>query len=245
MQHTRERRVIRAVVTQKPLVRLLAEKRLSESKPSLGLNKLLQYLLQLEERLARLGDEAETLGLISNARNAFNMVFNSIRITAEAIDHYERDWPNHIAGFSDEKVKKTYDEFIVRIGEITKSSLIRTLSYIEYAAKEKIRTSTDAAFSKINNALSKGEPVNLSWIINASMTNGLVDFTTQKEWEGIIELRNCMVHNNGFAEFTETYRVAGMTLDFQKGKNLRFDIGIFASLIEIAMILFINWLRKV
>jgi len=47
------------------------------------------------------------------------------------------------------------------------------------------------------------ELFNPSWIINLSINNGLIDYATYKARQEINELRNCIAHNNTFAEFTE------------------------------------------
>jgi hypothetical protein len=207
--------------------------------------QIVDYLMIVQNRIAIIGDEAEKNGRITADYNAFNMTFNVVRITAEAIDYYDRDWSNHTATFSTEKTQRTYEEFVQRIGELLKFCLIRTLSYIEYAAKEKIRRSNILALVEIKKAIEEGKRVNLAWIVNSSFKHGLIDSDTQKKWEGLNELRNCIVHNGGFADFAGSYIVDGFEIEFRKGENLRFELNVFISLIDSAIRVFELWLVKV
>jgi hypothetical protein len=219
-------------------------KTLNQYVPVLGMQKLIDYLMELQDRIAKVSDGAVKNGLITPNYNAFDSSFNIVRITAETIDYYEKDWSHHTSTFSEELVRRTHTDFINRVGESIKSCLIRTLSHIEYGAKEKIKGTSNAAFDNIRTSLNGGKRVNLSWITTVSLKNQWIDQKTQKEWEAITELRNCIVHNGGIADFDESYEVEGIAIEFRKGQALMFDIGTFAYLIEILLNLYFKWLRK-
>jgi hypothetical protein len=131
----------------------------------------------------------------------FNMVNQHAIIALETLSYYHGVWSKVSAG-SVADPWRARQENAERVNIITKAMFILSMSAFEFTAKETIK-------SRPRNLPLKQGRVYLRNIIGASIRAGLIDPADEQPWEGVIELRNILVHNNGIADKTATYQLLG------------------------------------
>jgi hypothetical protein len=151
--------------------------------------------------------------------NALNMVNQYAVMAMELTSFYFEVWsklrPDQL--LDPEATKRENGE---RIVGLTKSAFIMSVSSLEFAAKS-------AIVARPSRLPAPTGRVYLRKIIKDSDRAGLIAHAEDSPWEGIIEVRNVLVHNNGIADRDASFTIpGGPTIQLKSGKmtqgNLRF-----------------------
>src|SRR5712671_2576728 len=185
--------------------------------------------MELNGQLAvRYGIASEQLPI-----GALKMAGNHSVVATELLTHYLRVWSNSAAVSAN--VVSLQPENAERVVEVTKAILVLCISAFEFSLKQAV----EADPKKLSSLSGR---VDLRKIIDASATAMLIPAAEKFGWEGVIELRNSMVHNNGIAEKTETYHLpAGPTISLYAGKTIQGELGLFAEVLVWSVEAFARW----
>lgn len=154
----------------------------------------------------------------------FGMAFNSITLTIELLDFYYNTWAAQSTGICS-SVEEAREQNAQRVILIQKMCLIELMSSLEFCAKRIVANSL-SVFGKFKGRIYLGK------IMERSNELGFVDDETLRLWQGLINHRNSLVHNNGFASETDQYAYPSVTLNVTDGAMTRGTIREFAALTE-------------
>jgi hypothetical protein len=143
-------------------------------------------------------------------------------IALELLSHYMNIWskvPSALITDPDRMLRENTE----RVMTLTKAMYVLSISGMEFSARNAILT-----FRKIPPQSGR---VHLRKILAESAKAGLIDSETANRWEGIIEVRNMIVHNNGISDISKTYFYPnGPTISLNAGRMTRGNLMIFAEL---------------
>lgn len=180
----------------------------------------------LRDKAKRHGDEIAGLFHVQPHElpaNVFAMAFNDITIALELLDHYYKIW-----GDPTTKVSTTREEAIKqnaeRVVAIHKMVFIGIMSSFEFCGKQVVNQSPYLGTFKGR--------IYLRMIMEMSKAKKIISDSNFNLWEGIINLRNTMVHNNGIAEINMVYRYPKCELKMSTGKMTQGNLFLFHSLTD-------------
>jgi len=203
------------------------------------MDDLIKLYWDLRSTAEKHGDEFSKINLGNNefAASFFNMAFNDITITLEILDYYNNLWMKlNPKNFSN--VDKTRDQNSQRIILIQKICFIEIMSMFEFTAKKVVIQNEDI-FEKF-----KGR-IYLRQIMKRSYERKVIDKARQNQWNGALELRNTLVHNNGISDNDKEYVYSKkLTLSFSKGEMTRGHHTLFPLLINWLLEETRKWLRS-
>lgn len=156
----------------------------------------------------------------------YGMSFNSITLALELLDCYFRIWQKIDA--SDKKVKDvegSRKENTQRVISIQRLTFIEIMSSFEYAAKQ-IVSIKQATFGEFRGR------IYLSRIMEKSLELGQLNQDQLKQWNGVIRLRNSLVHNNGISEETAIYQYPNVEINVIEGMKTQGNLTYFGYIIE-------------
>jgi len=174
----------------------------------------------------------------------FSMIFNNATMVLEVLDNYYKYWSRSYIGLKQQEIDRTKKQNAERVIDITKWSFIHTISSFEYSAKQIIKYSNNNQFQKLKNDLQNGKRVYILGIMKTSKDSGLISDGDYNEWDGIIYLRNCLVHNNGVADKDATLKIGTITVNCKKDKMIQGKLDIFFNLVDTSMDLYNQWIQK-
>jgi len=191
------------------------------------MEKTLEQVKQLRKKTYDYDDEvAESIGVQSNEIpvNVFPMIFNKLTLGLELLNYYLEIWRKIIRPKSSslEEAKKENRERVITIQRMI---FIEVMSSIEFCFKEYVKKYPE----KIDNITGR---IYLSKIINKSNERDIVINSESTLWEGIIELRNALVHNNGISDETAEYVYPNCKLILCENKMIQGDLKLFLNLID-------------
>lgn len=132
------------------------------------------------------------------------------------------------------------DENTRRISSICKASFISSMSAIEYCAKE-----TTSKYLKSLTAEAKKD-IYLSFIITESFKANIIKEESKKFWQGLNQIRNCLVHNNGIANNNNTYSIDDtLTISMTKGEPISSTLSFFPIAIKALAHKYDEWARAI
>ena len=169
----------------------------------------------------------------------FGMIFNNLTLSLELISYYDNVWKaaSTTNATSVEEARKQNGERILLIQKMT---FISILSSLEFCFKNYVHT-FPAKIGDCRNARGK---VYLLDIINRSKSTGIVSPDNLELWEGLIHLRNYLVHNNGVAQETKTYRYPNSQLVLVDGQMTQGNLKLFPHLIDWLLDASKNWVGE-
>ena len=148
----------------------------------------------------------------------FNAVFNNIILTIEFLNYYETLWSD-IKPTSSKNVEKAKEENAQRVTLIQKMSFIEIMSFFEFFSKRIVQERSKFGRFSGNIYLSK--------IMSKKRDIGLIDDTKLNLWDGVIRLRDSLVHNNGISEETATYSYPDFIIQVTDGKMTQVKLNLF------------------
>lgn len=209
--------------------------------------RLLLPLADIRQKLKRYGDWLDKLKV--KIPNSFNMIFNSTTLTLEILSYYYMEWgkPRAVPSSEVERIKKENAE---RVMEITKWMFIHALSILEYSTKELLKIINEEnlppELKELKNELQQGKRIYLRRIMDKSREAKLIDNEQYRTWEGLIEIRNVIIHNNAIADRTETFKLSDeLEVSFSKGEMLKGKLDFFIKLLNITIDRHHLWVRNV
>ncbi len=135
-------------------------------------------------------------------------------------------------------------EFQSRVLEMLRQQFISTMSAIEFCAREAVAIAKDSPLATAIGPLEKRD-LYLRLIMQKSQRLGLVSGDDLGTWTTLIEIRNMLVHNNGYADVATIYEVAGQTLTLAPGKMTEIATFLaFPKFAEEAVLQYGKWLRS-
>ncbi len=204
------------------------------------LEELLQSLDAIRKKVSEYEDSTKPF---PESPNVFAMMYNDVTLTVELLNHYYRLWKKPVIGISPEMVEQVKNENAERVLVISKWSFVSTLSSIEWHSKEIMRLTTGDLFSELKQRLLNGKRVYLSNIMERSKSLELIDEKKYETWQGIIAIRNTVVHNNGIASRDAKYEIDGLNVSFTGGEVVTGKLNFFVRLIEVAVDRYCEWLK--
>jgi len=191
------------------------------------MEELLKLIQSLREKSSGYGDKYDTI--IKErppvfTENLFNMVFNKLTVGYELLNFYYDIWKGPGAGTLAE-IERKRNQNAERVVTINRMIFIETLSSTEYFLKNYIQNHT----SKVGEIAGR---IYLRKIMNHFEEKGLISNTDFNLWDGLIELRNSIVHNNAISEITKVYEFPLCNLAFEKGSMVKGNLNLFLHLID-------------
>lgn len=192
---------------------------------------------QARARSVALNDQlAKKYGLASEDLpiSGLNMANQHCVLALESLLNYNNLWHSRLVNTS-VSTDQLRTESAQRVVELTKSSFILSLSAFEFCAKQSIALRP----KKIQPLQGR---IYLRKIIKESVLAGVISATDESSWEGVIELRNTLVHNNGIAEQTKSYIVPGTQgISFKSGQMSEGTLKFFPQVQSWAIEAFARW----
>ena len=146
---------------------------------------------------------------------------------------------------------KTRKEADQRIMLVLRSAWIFGLSVVEYSMKKIIRESESGPLVKWYQSLpdsvhEKGvkRGFSLRSVIAKSYKLGLVDKNQQSSWTSLQDMRNAIIHNNGYLEGNKTFTIGQITKDIKSGEKVRYSHLDGAYFIRLIPAMSKDWLEK-
>jgi len=210
--------------------------------------QLVKKVAKLREKTRQYGDEISKLLSISPSvsdprTGCFAMIFNNLTLTLELLSHYHSLWSRlNVKVSTKEEAARIRKENGERCIMILKWLFVDSLSSIEYSTKVSVAFYGGASPAK-NLAKVKGQYIYLSDIMRNSKNFNLIDDTEYDDWQNLIFLRNCMVHNNGISDRDKIFDIAGIRVVANIGKMLQGKLGFFAILAEVAIERYLAWVK--
>jgi hypothetical protein len=194
------------------------------------MDDVIKLTADLRVKAVDYGDEIAALIGISHTdlpAGVFGMIFNNLTLSLELISYYVSTWSTTTTTNTN-SVEGARIENRERILLIQKMTFISILSSVEYCFKDYIRTFP----KKIGECKDSTGRVYLSSIINTSHLSDLISDSDFELWNGLIHLRNCLVHNNGVAQETKVYSYPDSQLVFAYGQMTEGNLKLFPHLID-------------
>jgi len=113
---------------------------------------------------------------------------------------------------------------------------------MEYSAKASIASYPKNSPAK-NLIKVRGRYVYLGDIMHNSLNYGLISDNECEDWQNLIFLRNCIVHNNAISDRDKTLDIAGMSIEASAGKMLQGKLDFFAIVNEVAIERYFTWVK--
>lgn len=191
------------------------------------MENIVEMYWRLRSQSASNGDViAKTIAVAAHEQPAafFGMAFNGITLSLELIDHYCVLWKNltTTTGPSLEEAKEQNGQRVILI---QKMCFIEIMSSFEFCAKH-IVSKNPSLFGTF-----KGR-IYLEKIMTSSNELGLMDDATLHLWQGLIRLRNSLVHNNGISSETAQYFYPSVVLTVQDCSMIRGNLRQYGALTE-------------
>jgi hypothetical protein len=168
------------------------------------------------------------------------MAFNHSTLTLELLGYYYEVWQKPSGPLTIGEIEQAKKENWERCNELLKSLFVMSMSSIEYSMKASIAHYGDNSLAH-NLLKSKGHFIYLSDVIKRSEIEGLMDSSTRRDWDGLISIRNCVVHNNAIPDRTENYAIGKINVMATEGVMLQGKLDFFAILTEVAINRFFAW----
>lgn len=204
------------------------------------MKNLLTQFVQLREKSHDYGEEIKTtlnIGASEISVGVFSMIFNHLTLCLELLSYYLNVWSKtkNVINTSIEKSKQENAERVIMIEKMT---YILVISSIEFSSKECIEKITKKIFNF-------KKRVYLREIMKKSEENKLISRTDFELWDGVIELRNTLVHNNGISEKNLKLNYPQCVLELQKDKMTRGSLKLFPSLIDWLLDAYKRWVLNI
>jgi hypothetical protein len=202
-------------------------------------DEVVERLTKTRDACKRLGGELARefkLDAAAPPVNAFTWCFNSATLALETCSFYAETFERQSAT-SAGAVALARQQNGERVVMQTKAHFLFALSSMEAATRQ--------ATEKYSNAVPLDKTKKwqyLAGILGKSHALGLIDDSTKRLWDGLIFVRNTIVHNNGVA--SEDFDFAypnGTTLSLRKDAMIQGTVGTFAELTEWAVENYALW----
>lgn len=201
---------------------------------------VLKQIVKIRKKAHNHGKEvAQSMGIQphENPAGVFGMIFNKLTLGLELLSHYYDAW-NKTTHTKCSSIEEARQENAKRVILIQKMIFLNTMSAIEFCCKEYIKQFPN----KIDSLTGR---IYLYKIMKRSKTQGIVSDSGFTLWEGTIELRNALVHNNGVSEKTQRYEYPNCDLSLQDGKMTQGNLKLFLNLTDWLLDAIKDWIDEI
>ncbi|TFG78124.1 MAG: hypothetical protein E4H21_01115 [Thermodesulfobacteriales bacterium] len=162
--------------------------------------------------------------------SVFNMIHNDLVIGIELFSSYMKLWKNAKIkpGISDERIEQIKDENGQRIKQVQKIIFVSSMSSFEYVAKEYHKIHP----TKLGGITRRNGRIYLRNILEKSAEIDLIEEEQHKLWNGLLNFRNMIVHNNAISDITETYEYSNCTLVLVEEEMTQGNLLLFPNLLD-------------
>lgn len=169
--------------------------------------------------------------------NAFAMIHNGLRLGQELINAYYWIWKQttKINSPTIDHARKENGERIIMIENMV---FIHIMSSVEFCLKQYVVDNPQ----KIGRLKDKAHLIE---IVKRSKSEGVLTESEFLRWEGVIKLRNVIVHNNGISDIKATYEYPKCKLEFLENKMIQCNLKLYPHLIDWLTHLYCSWIIKV
>ena len=200
---------------------------------------VLKQTYEIRRKAYDYGEEiAKLVGIKSHEfpADVFGMIFNSVTLGLELLSHYNVIWnTNHTNCSSIKEAKQQNGQRIILIQQML---FIGTMSSIEFCCKRCIEQFSE----KIGSFSGR---IYLHKIMKRSKSKGVISNLEFNSWQGVIELRNTIVHNNGISEKDQEYTYPNCNLSLKTGKMTQGDLKLFPNLTDWLLDAIKDWICKI
>jgi len=209
--------------------------------------RVVEKVAKLREKTRQYGDEINRLlsispGVSDPRSGCFAMVFNHLTLTLELLTYYHSIWSSSSAKVSPEERNGIRQENWERCTMVLRWLFIGSLSSIEYSAKVSVASYGAGSPAKDLTKV-KGQYIHLSDIVRNSMGFNLIDDDEYDDWQNLIFLRNCIVHNNAVSDSDKSFDIGGTRVVASAGKMLQGKLDFFAILTEVSIEKYFAWVK--
>jgi hypothetical protein len=171
-----------------------------------------------------------------NPASAFIMIFNKITLGCEVLHNYYKIWSkSYTLNKKDiERLKKDNGERIITIERMI---FIESLSSIEYVSKEFIKS-----YQNIFGSLSGR--IYLINIFDKSRREGILSNEDHDKWNGLIKLRNKIVHNNAISDENYSVDFNSFKLELVNNQMTTGDLNFLPNILDWMLVSYKDWLLK-
>lgn len=166
----------------------------------------------------------------------FNMAFNDITLALELLDHYNKIWGEQTKTTCS-SVEEARNQNAQRVIAIQKMVFIEIMSSFEFSAKQYIGSESQIIGTFQGRVYLRG-------IMKRSKDSGIISASDLTLWEGVVNCRNNLVHNNGISEINAVYTYPKCTLRMEKDKMTQGDLRLFPRLSDWLLDSGLSWILK-
>lgn len=211
------------------------------------MKEILKKLAELRNRTKQYGDEiVQLLGIpkeVEDPRSGcFPMVSNRSTFALEVLSYYQSVWTKPRAISRPEERDKLREQNAERCHMALKWLFIGSLSSMEYSAKASIASYPDNSPAKTLIKV-RGRYVYLGDIMRNSFRDELIGHNEYEDWQNLLFLRNCVVHNNAISDRDKSFDIAVISVVASEGKMLKGRLDSFAIFTEVAIERYFVWVK--
>lgn len=213
------------------------------------MKRVMQNVAKLRKKSRQYGNEiSQLLGIlpdVSDPRSGcFGMVFNHLTLTLELLSYYYSIWSDSSVEISTEERERIKKENAERCVMALRWLFIASLSSMEYSAKVSVASYGEGSPAKSLIKVKKGPYVYLSDIMRNSNGCNLIDDDQYADWQNLIFLRNCIVHNNAVSESDKIFDFAGIRVAASAGEMIQGKLDFFAIVTGVASDRYFAWVKE-
>ncbi|MFW9887218.1 MAG: hypothetical protein ACFFER_03500 [Candidatus Thorarchaeota archaeon] len=148
-------------------------------------------------------------------------------------------------------IVKTKKEANQRVMLIIRSNWIFSLSIVEYSIKRIIRQSKSGPLVEWYLGLADNKHVrgakrgfSLRTVMKQSHKAMMIDDEQSQSWASLQDMRNSIIHNNGFVEESKTFRIGNVAKEIGVGERIQYSHLDGAYFIQLIPTMTQNWIEK-
>lgn len=196
---------------------------------------------KLRQKLHSYGDEVITP---EGDTGFFGACFNDVTLTIELLTYYYNLWKQNFQK-PQEEIDRSKEENAQRVTTITKWLFLAIVSAMEFDAKKKVTEAKRLEFLGLKNSLISDEKVYLFDIMEKSRDAQLLPHDNFNNFEAILYIRHCLIHNNGVSNKDRLYApIKNQLRRFEKGKMIQGNLHTFYKFSDILVEHYRDWLKK-
>lgn len=190
---------------------------------------------QVENLLENLGESPIPI------KNFFPIAFNQSTLLLEILTYYANIWSKTSVEVTEKELERSRKENWQRCNQLFRDLLfVMIMSTIEYSAKLTVEYYGDHPIAK-RLRQTKRNDLYLSDIMRNSHSENLLLDNVYDEWSTLINVRNCIVHNNSISHRNKNTSIGKLLIEEKKNEMLQGKMHLFLSLSEIACDKYFDW----
>lgn len=200
----------------------------------------------LKDKIVVIQDDIhKKLGIEPNniPSTVFGMIHNHLLLGHEIFSFYDRQWsnPKLAARIKESEIERTKRENWDRVNEVQKMLFIASMSSFEHIAKEYHNSNPE----KLGSIEKRYGRIYLRDIIGKSHAIGIINHENYELWEGLLNLRNILVHNNAISDITLKLKYQNAELILNEGQMMRANLKLFPNLMDWVVEAIEDWIYRI